>query len=611
MKRWLDILDRLIGWCTEVPATLLVLLEVGILFVGVVFRYALDKPLVWTGALSSLLFMWLSMLGAVIAVRRHEHMRLETVTGRLGERWRVRWDVLGRALMIVFCLAVLKPAYAYYAMQSFITIPALGISDSYRVAALPVGLVLMIVLMLIQMVRRGALRDTVMAVVAIAVVCAALYLARPLLASIGNLNLIVFFVIGVGACVLIGIPIAFAFGLGTLAYLVFTTQVPLSVLVGRMGAGMSHTVLIAVPLFVFLGVLMEITGIAEALVKFLLSLVGHLRAGLSYVLIGAMYAVSGISGAKAADMAAVAPVLLPAVRERNENTGEFVALMSASGAMGETIPPSLVLIIIGSVTGVSISALFTGGLLPAAVGALALIILCSWRARRSQVHTTARASGRARLQALFVAIPALALPLVIRAAVVEGVATATEVATVGIVYSLLVGVLVYRKFNLRRFYPGLIETASLSGAILLIIGLATAMSWALTQSGFSQDLAATLGHMPGHKIGFFAISIVVFALLGSVLEGIPAIVLFGPLLFPIAGNLGINEVHYAMVAILAMGLGLFAPPFGVGFYAACVIGHADPDEAMRRIWPYLGALLVAVIVVAAIPWISTAFLPHR
>lgn len=611
MNRWLDILDRLIGWCTEVPAALLVLIEVGILFVGVVFRYALDSPLVWTGALSSLLFMWLSMLGAVIAVRRREHMRLAAVMTRISPLWRARWEVFGRVLMIVFCIAVLSPAYAYYMQQSFITIPALSISDGYRVLALPVGLALMICLMLIQMASRGTVKNTVVALFAIGLLCAGLYLARPLLAALGNIDLVLFFVIGVGACVLIGIPIAFAFGLGTLAYLTFTSTIPLSILVGRMGAGMSHDVLIAVPLFVFLGTLMEITGIAEALVKFLMSLVGHFRAGLSYVLVGAMYAVSGISGSKAADMAAVAPVLLPASRERGESSGEFVALMSASGAMAETIPPSLVLIIIGSVTGVSISALFTGGLLPAAVGAAALIILCSIRARGNDVHTTSRASGAQRLRAFIVAIPALALPLLIRAAVVEGVATATEVATVGIVYSFIAGLVVYRRFDVRRFYPALIETASLSGAILLIIGLATAMSWALTQSGFSQALAAAMAQVPGQKVGFFAISIVVFTLLGSVLEGIPAIVLFGPLLFPIAGELGINEVHYAMVAVLSMGLGLFAPPFGVGFYAACAIGHADPDEAMRRIWPYLGALLLAVIVIAAVPWVSTAFLEQR
>jgi TRAP-type C4-dicarboxylate transport system permease large subunit len=154
----------------------------------------------------------------------------------------------------------------------------------------------------------------------------------------------------------------------------------------------------------------------------------------------------------------------------------------------------------------------------------------------------------------------------------------------------------------------LVETASLSGAILFIIGCATSMAWALTQSGFSRQLAAAMSGMPGGSLGFMAISVVVFVVLGSVLEGIPAIVLFGPLLFPVARAVGIHEVHYAMVVVFAMGLGLFAPPFGVGFYAACAIGRVNPDRAMPHVWPYLGALFVALIFIAAIPWLSIGFL---
>ncbi len=153
----------------------------------------------------------------------------------------------------------------------------------------------------------------------------------------------------------------------------------------------------------------------------------------------------------------------------------------------------------------------------------------------------------------------------------------------------------------------LVETASLSGAILFIIGTATAMGWALTQSGLSQGLAQAMGGVPGGRFGFLAISVAAFVVLGSVLEGIPAIVLFGPLLFPIARQFGVNEVHYAIVVVLAMGIGLFSPPFGVGYYAACAIGRVPPDAGMRRIWPYMGALAVALALVAAVPAISTAF----
>ena len=173
---------------------------------------------------------------------------------------------------------------------------------------------------------------------------------------------------------------------------------------------------------------------------------------------------------------------------------------------------------------------------------------------------------------------------------------------------IVAGLLIYRQFNWKRLLPMLIETASLSGAILLIIGAATGMAWALTQSGFSRDLAAVMGNLPGGAIGFLAVSIVAFIILGSVLEGIPAIVLFGPLLFPIARQIGVHEVHYSMVVILAMGMGLFAPPFGVGYYAACAISRISPDEGVRPIIGYMAALLVGLIVVAAVPWISIGFL---
>jgi tripartite ATP-independent transporter DctM subunit len=350
------------------------------------------------------------------------------------------------------------------------------------------------------------------------------------------------------------------------------------------------------------------TGMAKAMVAFLASLLGHVRGGLHYVLLGAMYLVSGISGSKAADMAAVAPVLFPEMKARGAKPGDLVALLAATGAQTETIPPSLVLITIGSVTGVSISALFTGGLLPGVVLAITLSMLVWWRYRGEDLSHVRRASRMDIFKAFVISLPALALPFVIRFAVVEGIATATEVSTIGIVYALLAGILIYRQFDWRRVMPMLVDTACLSGAILLIIGTATGMAWGLTQSGFSRALAAAMTGLPGGGASFIAVSIVAFVILGSVLEGIPAIVLFGPLLFPIARLVGVHEVHYAMVVILAMGIGLFAPPFGVGYYAACAIGRVDPAEGIRPILGYMLALLAGLIIVATFPWISIGFL---
>ena len=601
-------LDHLLGWISEGLAALLVAAEITILLAGVVARYVFDAPLTWSDELASILFLWLAMLGAAIALRHGEHMCLSTLVKRLPDRARA-WVVLAAELMVAaFLVDILPAAYDYYQDQAFITTPALEIHDSLRVAAIAFGAATMFLLVLVRLIDRVPLRRLLPAIAVIALLAVALWFAKPWFAALGNLNLLIFFVGMVALCVAAGVPIAFSFGIATLSYLMLTSDTPTTIVVSRMDEGMSALILLAVPLFVFLGLLIEATGIARAMIDFLASLLGHVKGGLAYVLIGAMYLVSGISGSKAADMAAVAPALFPEMKKRGTDEGRLIALLSASGAMSETIPPSLVLITIGSVTGVSIAQLFAGGLLPAAIGALALAVVVFFHNRHEDVSQVERVPLKRIAKLFLLALPALALPFVIRAVVVRGIATATEVSTVGIVYAAVAGLLIYRRFPWRRLYPMLVETASLSGAILFIIGCATAMAWALTQSGFSVQLAEAMGNISGGKAGFMAVSMLVFVVLGSVLEGIPAIVLFGPLLFPLARMAGVNEVHYAMTVVFAMGLGLFAPPLGVGFYAACAIGKIEPDRAMRAVWPYLAALFAALLLIAFIPGISTAFL---
>ena len=600
--------DAWLGWLVEVPAGLLVLADIVVLFAGVFYRFVLHQPLVWSDELASILFLWLAMLGAVTALRRGEHMRMTALVARLAPSTRAVFEAVAVAAALAFLALVVHPAWDYASDERAITTPALGISNLWRAAALPVGIVLMATFAVLRLLRFAKARDVAVAIAAVAAIAVALWLLGPLFARLGRLNLLVFFVGVAGGCVLAGIPIAFAFGLGTFGYLALTTSTPLPVIVGRMDEGMSHLILLAVPLFVFLGLLIEATGMAKAMVAFLASLLGHVKGGLSYVLVGAMYLVSGISGAKAADMAAIAPALFPEMKQRGADEGDLVALLAATGAQTETVPPSLVLITIGSVTSVSIAALFTGGMLPALVLGLVLCVVVRWRARHDDLRGAVRAPATVVGKLFLVAIPALALPFVIRAAVVEGVATATEVSTIGIVYAVLAGLLVYRQFPWRRLGPMLVATASLSGAILLIIGTATAMAWGLTQSGFSRLLAQQMSALPGGVPAFLAVSILAFVVLGSVLEGIPAIVLFGPLLFPIARQLGVHEVHYAMVVVLSMGLGLFSPPLGVGYYAACAIGRVDPDKGIRPLVGYMLALLAGVVLVAAVPWLSTGFL---
>ncbi|MGJ7511288.1 TRAP transporter large permease [Variovorax sp. GT1P44] len=600
--------DRVLAFVTEVPAALLVLIEILVLFSGVVSRYALHQPLTWSDELAGILFLWLAMLGAVIALRRSAHMRMTALVDIASPGTRAFLDLFAVVAAAAFLLLVAHPAYDFASEEAIVTTPSLGISSAWRAAALPCGVILMCVAAAIKLAAVTDGKRLAMAVGLTLVTGAGLYFISPAFANIGNFNLLIFFVVIVGLLVLSGVPIAFAFGLATFGYIALTTTKPVNVIVGRMDEGMSHLVLLAVPLFVFLGVILELSGMAKAMVRFLASLLGHVRGGLSYVLIGGMYLVSGISGSKAADMAALAPVLFPEMRKRGEKDGEMVALLAATGAQTETIPPSIVLITIGSVTGISIAALFSGGLVPALVLAVLLCTVVWWRVRKVDVSHIVRATRKEIWKSLIFALPALALPFIIRAAVVEGVATATEVSTIGIAYAILAGLVVYRQLDLRKLWPALVDTAALSGAILLIIGTATGMAWALTQSGFSRQLAEAMTQLPGGTAGFLAVSILAFIVLGSVLEGIPAIVVFGPLLFPIAKQFGVNDVHYSMVVVLAMGIGLFAPPFGVGYYSACAIARVSPSAGMKPIMGYMLALLVGTVIVAAVPWLSTGFL---
>ena len=600
--------DRVIGTVVEACAAFLVAAEIVVLFAGVVSRYVFHRPIVWSDELASFLFLWLAMLGSVVAFRKAEHMRMTALVSKSSVRTQTYFDLLAGVASIAFLLLTIYPALDFALEEQLITTPALEISGAWRASALPVGLGLMLITGIISLLRTAHRYTALAAIGSVVAIVVALYAAGGYFPKFGNYNLLIFFVGIVGALVFAGVPIAFAFGLATIGYISLATKVPTLVVIGRMDEGMSHLILLAVPLFVFLGLLIEMTGMARAMVGFLANLLGHVRGGLSYVLVGAMYLVSGISGSKAADMAAVAPVLFPEMRLRGAKDGDLVALLSATGAQTETIPPSIVLITIGSVTGVSISALFTGGMLPGFVLGVTLCFLVWWRYRNEDLSAVKRPTRQIILRSLAVAFPALLLPFVIRAAVVQGVATATEVSTIGIFYAVIVGLLIYRQFPLNRIYPMLVTTAGLSGAILLIIGAATGMAWALTQSGFSATLAAALKSLPGGAPVFLVVSALAFVVLGSVLEGIPAIVLFGPLMFPIARQVGVHEVHYAMVVILAMGIGLFSPPFGVGYYAACAISRINPDEGIRPIVGYVVALIVGLALVIAIPWISTGFL---
>nr|WP_246515014.1 TRAP transporter large permease subunit [Microvirga aerilata] len=592
----------------EMIAAALLVTIVGLLLMGVTSRYVFSLPVVWVDEAASMCFLWLALLGAVIAIDRNEHLRLTLFLHMMPKTLQGFFSALGPLLVAVFLLGMLPPAVEYAVDESYLTSAALNIPMSWRAAALPAGIGLMVVLAVRDMVRSATVKQSIAALGVTAAVLAALWLVSPFLPSLGHYNILIFLVAFVAFFLVIGVPIAFCFGLGAFAFLTFTTSVPSMVMIGRMDEGMSSLILLSVPIFVLLGCILDATGMGRAIVEFLASLLGHVRAGMSYVLLGSLFLVSGISGSKVSDMATVAPALFPEMKRRGHKPKEMIALLATGAAMADTVPPSIVLIVLGSVAGVSIAGLFTSGFAIAMVLLAVLAILARWKARGEVMEGIRRAPMRAVGKALVVAAPALVLPFLIRSAVGGGLATATEVSTIAVLYAMIIGMVLYGGIRPGKIYDMLVETAALSGAILIILGTASAMAWALTQTGFAFKMAAIVTDLPGGWITYMLVTIAVFMVLGCVLEGLPAIVLMAPIMFPIAKNLGIHDIHYSMVVVTAMNVGLMAPPIGVGFYIACKIGNVSPDEAMGAIWPYIGALFIGLLVIAMVPALSTAYL---
>jgi tripartite ATP-independent transporter DctM subunit len=404
--------------------------------------------------------------------------------------------------------------------------------------------------------------------------------------------------------VLLGLPVSFSMLLGALFFLQVTDSAPLIAAAQNTVDGTSHFVLLTLPFFIWAGLIMERGGISVRLVRLATALVGHLRGGLLQVVVVTIYLVSGISGSKAADVVAVGSVLRGELRRQGYRPEEGAAVLSAAGAMSETIPPSIAMLVLGSVAPISIGTLFIAGLLPAAVIALFLMVsiwLLAWhrgtpRAPRASLGEFVHAAGGAVLP--------LVMPAVMIIGIKFGYATPTEVSAVAVLYGLALSVMVYRTIGLRSFFAIAIDCGLLAGMVLFIIAAAGSFAWTLTAANLPSVLVKTL-HLMGDSPALFLIgSMVLLIVVGSLLEGLPALIILGPLLLPIANQLGIDSIHYSMVILLAMGIGIFIPPIGICFYIACAVAGSDIETSAKTMLPYLAVLILGVLTVAFVPWFT-------
>jgi tripartite ATP-independent transporter DctM subunit len=420
--------------------------------------------------------------------------------------------------------------------------------------------------------------------------------------SSGTLMLAGFFITLFG-----GLPIGFALALAALTFIWVEGTLPGVIFAQQMARGIDNFVLLAIPFFILVGYLMEANGMSVRLIELLQRAVGRMRGGLNVVMVTSMVLFSGISGSKMADVAAVGSVLIPAARRSRQNPGSAVALLAASAVMAETIPPCINLIILGFVANLSIGGLFVAGLLPAGLMALALIAVSIIFGKRAV--SAEDAGPRPPMKGLWTgAIASFGLIFMIFAGFKSGFATATEISAFAAVYAIVIGSIVFRELSFRTAAHSFVQSATRSGLVLFIVAAAQSLAFILTLQQVPHAVGELMLQLSGtHGTWLFMLlSIAVLIVMGSVLEGAAALIIFGPLLLPVAVKLGVDPLHFGVVLVIAMGLGLFAPPLGLGLYGACLIGNVPIEQTVKPIMGYLGLLLLCLLVIAFVPVISTA-----
>jgi tripartite ATP-independent transporter DctM subunit len=590
-------------------ATAAILLAADLLVVcgSVLLRFLFNAPVEWADDVARGLMVGSSFFGAASALARAENLGVAFFIDKLPAGVRRVVDSVGAVLVTVIAGYV---AFNAIKLGWLTTGQTSGSGLPLELTFYPMGAgALFMTIFAAELFCLRPVRDMVAGAVATGLVVG-LYLAWDLLApasvpSSGTLMLVGFFITLFG-----GLPIGFALALAALTFIWVEGTLPGVIFAQQMARGIDNFVLLAIPFFILVGYLMEANGMSVRLIELLQRAVGRMRGGLNVVMVTSMVLFSGISGSKMADVAAVGSVLIPAARRSRQNPGSAVALLAASAVMAETIPPCINLIILGFVANLSIGGLFVAGLLPASLMALALIAVSIVFGKRAasvediepQIPMSGLWSG---------AIASFGLIFMIFAGFKSGFATATEISAFAVVYAVVIGSLVFRELSFRTAASSFVQAATRSGLVLFIVAAAQSLAFILTLQQMPHavgDMMLSLSGTHGTWL-FMLLSIAVLIVMGSVLEGAAALIIFGPLLLPVAVKLGIDPLHFGVVLVISMGLGLFAPPLGLGLYGACLIGNVPIEQTVKPIMGYLGLLFLCLLVIAFVPVISTA-LPH-
>jgi tripartite ATP-independent transporter DctM subunit len=599
---------RVIDACADGLLVVALLGELGIVFANVLARVFFTTSFLWADEVARFVLSIIAFVGGAVAYRRREHAFVRVLLNRcpVGMQ-RVCFalaDIVALFISIVAGVASFEFIESSWSERTPIfQIPAATIG-----LPLTAGLALLVLYAVNHLRREHGRRAWVVGGVFGAVMAGLVATRGIWLGWFGGDHAIIATVTLFIVTIIVGVPVGFVLLLATAGYLWVTDAPSLVSLPQSMVNGTGNYILLAVPFFIFAGLIMERGGISLRLVRFVETVVGHLRGGLLQVSVVSMYIVSGLSGSKPADVAAVGTVMRDRLRDRH-GAGEGAAVLAASAIMGETVPPSIAMLIVGSITQISMAGLFIGGVIPAAVMAACLMALIYGRARRAGTPCAPRAPVRSMLRAALIAVPALLMPVILLVGILAGIATPTEVATFAVLYGLALAIGVYRAMGWQSFVRTVLDTASLTGMLLFIFAASAGFSWTLTVAYVPQRLVSLLHGMQNSTSIFMVASILLLIGAGVLLEGLPSLNVLAPLLLPIAGRIGVSELHYALVLIISMGVGGFMPLAGVGFYVCCAIMQTGIEEASRAMVPYLLVILVGLLIVAFVPWF-TLFLPH-
>src|ERR1700680_376496 len=593
---------------SDAIAAILLAADLLVVVGSVLLRFLFNAPVEWADDVARGLIVGSSFFGAASALARSENAGVAFFVDRLPAGVRRVVDSVGALLMTVIAFYV---AYNALKLGGLTTGQTTGAGLPLELTFYPMGVgALFRTIFAAELFCARPVSDMIAGAVATAVIVG-LYLAWAFVApdampSSGALMLAGFFVTLFG-----GLPIGFALALAALTFIWVEGTLPGVIFAQQMARGIDNFVLLAIPFFILVGYLMEANGMSVRLIELLERMVGRARGGLNVVMVLSMVIFSGISGSKMADVAAVGSVLVAAGRRSKQNPGNAVALLAASAVMAEAIPPCLNLIILGFVANISIGGLFMAGLVPAGVLALSLAVFAIYFGKRINPDD-AFDVRTPMIKLLGGALVGLVMILMIGKGVTSGVATSTEVSAFAVIYAFVVGGLAFRELTWQSVLRLFLQSGSITGSILFIVAAASSVSYALTILQIPQYLSSAmiaLGQQFGSNM-FVVASVLLMIMFGAVLEGAPALIIFGPLLAPIALKLGVHPLHFGTVVVIAMGLGLFSPPIGLGLFATCAITGTKLENVWRPMMKYLLVLFVVLMGLVFVP-IFSLWLPAR